>query len=219
MKMKMRPILLLLFISSVLNLCFAQSQSQLGITVEKCVGDTSIFTVDSGDLSCEDGYCMWGSKGTVSGTYTIGSSLSTTSPVVTASLFGLSFFNHTVDICDGGKVSNDNGSYCPTVGTYEFNTDIDLPGSPNSWYVRFSSWLSLTVAVDVDFGDATVDCYLKIEGYNPYNYTNASMVVSSAVLIVGLFAYKRNKHRRVLSKDDFEDPKGNFVEMSGVESC
>jgi len=190
----------------------ALAGSQIQVSIKKCTGDTDYFKVDSASLSC-DSYCTWGSKATIAGNYTIGNTLSTTEPVIAASLWGATFFNGTVDICDG-DVSNDNGDECPDVGTYEFYTTTGLPGSPSSWYNTFSSYLSMTVVTSIDFGDASVQCYIQAEGQNMSSYS--SMIIGSAVIALGLFTFNRRSRRRAITVEELEgaSPSTRFVEMA-----
>lgn len=196
----------------------ALADSQFKVSVKKCTGDTDYFKVDKASLSC-DSSCTWGSEATIVGTYTIGNTLSTVEPVITASLWGASLFNDTVDICHG-DVSNDYGDECPDVGTYEFYTTTDLPGSPSSWYKKFSSWLSLKVVTSIDFGDTSVQCNIHVEGQNMSSYS--SMIIGSAVIALGLFSFNRRSRHRAITLEELEGPEiegtapsTGFVKMSG----
>ena len=189
---------------------------ELSVSVSQCKGDTGIFSIDSLYMAC-DSYCTWGSDATFTGSYTIGDTLSTDSPIITAKIWGTAAFNDTVDICDNGKVYNDNGEYCPDAGTYAFETTTEVPGSPNSWYSSFASWLSFTVYATFDFGDAVVTCDIKIEGQN-YAANSSYIMSASALMLAGaVFGLRLKKRRRLVTANEeggHEEPATHFVEMT-----
>eukprot|EP00551_Chaetoceros_affinis_P014201 CAMPEP_0203693028 /NCGR_PEP_ID=MMETSP0091-20130426/5067_1 /ASSEMBLY_ACC=CAM_ASM_001089 /TAXON_ID=426623 /ORGANISM="Chaetoceros affinis, Strain CCMP159" /LENGTH=210 /DNA_ID=CAMNT_0050564009 /DNA_START=1 /DNA_END=633 /DNA_ORIENTATION=+ len=180
------------------------SASALIVSVKQCTGDIDLFNLNYIGITCED-YCTWGSEGTFTGNYTIGDSgVSTEYPVVSASIWGSNIYNNTADICDNGNVYNDNGSYCPDAGTYQYSRATTLPGNPSSWYSSFLSWLSFTVYMSFDFGDAVTECEISITGKN-YGYSSSScMIVGSTMLFVGvgLLVRKMKCRRRIVSEDD-----------------
>ncbi len=191
----------------------------LVVSVKQCSGDTDSFDLDYLAITCEDqGYCTWGSEGTFTGSYTLGDGVSTSYPIVTASIWGSNVYNDTVDICDNGNMYNDNGNYCPDAGTYQYSTAATLPGNPSSWYSSFSSWVTFTVYASFDFGDTVTECQISISGKN-YDYSSSYMIVGSTMLLVGLYAL-RMKGRRIIVSEDDDNAENNldkrFVEMVSV---
>ena len=189
---------------------------ELSVSVSQCQGDTNTFSIDYVTISCDD-YCTWGSEATFSGSYTIGNSLSTESPVITAKVWGMTSFDDTVDICDNGNVYNDNGDYCPDIGTYGFITSTTVPGSPSSWYATFATWLSFTVYTTFDFGDAVVVCEVNVEGQNYASSSSSYIISGSALMFVGIVAALRMKNRRRIistGEDNGNESATHFVEMT-----
>jgi hypothetical protein len=187
----------------------------LSVSVQQCTGDTDTFSIDYLSITCDD-YCTWGSDGTFTGSYTLGDNVSTDSPVISAKIWGVTAYNETVDICDNGNIYNAYGSYCPDAGTYQYVANTELPGSPNSWYTTFSTWVSFIAYTTIDFGDAVVVCQIKIEGQNYDSSSSSYMIAGSTMLFVGFAAFRMKKRRVVATEDEQE---GNeyatrFVEMT-----
>jgi hypothetical protein len=196
---------------------FVPSARALSVAVQQCTGDTGTFSIDYLAITCED-YCDWGSDGTFTGSYTIGSTLSTETPVISANIWNVEVYNETIDICDNGNVYNSYGDYCPNTGTYQYVANTELPGSPNSWYSTFSGWLSFFVYITFDFGDAVVQCKVKIEGQSSGSSSSSYMIAGSSVLLAGLAVF-RMKRRRTIVLNDEEAESGSgtrFVEMAVV---
>lgn len=194
-------------------LCLGHSfaDSKVGLYKKKCVGDTDIFDINYASISCY-GECTFGSTGTFYATYTIGDELSTTEPFVTVKAFNVEAYNDTVDICNDGTISNKNGYYCPSIGTYSFHTPMTLPGSGDSIYSKLSFWWTMSAYARFDFDDAEVVCQFKIEG----RYTRASQNIfgGSAILLVGFFTLRTR--RRIIVKEKQSDPieiDSRFVKM------
>ena len=188
----------------------------MSVNITQCTGDTDIFTVDSVSVSCDDDDCGWGSDATFYGSYTIGDTLSTDSPIITAKIWGMDLYDDTVDICNGGSVYNDNGDYCPDTGTYDFLATSELP-----WYFRFTFWMSSTVYTTFDFGDVVVTCDVKIEAstYSSSSSSSTSYIMSaSALMITGVvFGLRIKKRRRLVTANEeggHEEPATHFVEMT-----
>ncbi len=127
-------------------------------------------------------------------------------------------FNRQVDICDNGSIYNSYGSYCPDSGKYKYVAHTELPGSPNSWYTSFTSWLSFVVYITFDFGDAVTYCEVQIEGQNNASSSSSYLIAGSTMLFVGIVAF-RSKKRRIIASEDKQDENQyaeRFVEMSGI---
>jgi len=183
------------------------ADKQFSVISTQCTGDTDYFTVDS--VSC-DSYCTWGSKGNISGSYTILTAPSTDTPVITASLLKVKFFDDTVDICHGA--TDTYGNACPDAGTYAFETQLRLPGSPSSWYSNVS-WPSITVPVTLDFGDANVTCKIRVKGTSKSS-SYSSMILGSAVVVLGAVAFKRRKRHIAITKEELEGTDSSFLAMA-----
>ncbi len=178
----------------------ALGDSQLSVNLKSCSGDTQMFTVVSAGIIC-DNYCTWGSEASLQGTYSIGYyGLDNESPLITASAWGITVFNRTVDICDNGHVSSSSGSTCPASGSYTFSTHARLPNAPtNSWVSSFASYISISVVTDIDFGDDFVQCSFVVSG-STYNNSSAYFI-SGAILFSGLMAFGMAKRRRRIATE------------------
>jgi hypothetical protein len=203
----------------------AHAAQELRVWVDECTGDTDVFVIDYLTITCED-YCTWGSNGTYDGSYTLGEDVSTETPVVTNKIWGLRRFNDTVDICEDGSVYNDDGDRCPEAGTYGYETEAILPGSPNSWYAWIASWMTVTVHSTIDFGDAVVVCKIKIKGMkyaeeeDSSSYSSTYMIAGSSMVFLGFAAAFNWKKRRIVVAGDgngreqlVDEPATRFVEM------
>ncbi len=182
---------------------FALGDSQLSVNLKSCSGDTQTFKVVSAGMNC-DNYCTWGSEANFQGTYSIGYyGLENAYPRITASAWGMTVFNGTVDICDNGHVSSSSGSTCPATGSYTFSTHADLPNAP-SWVSSFASYISVTLVTDIDFGDDYVQCSFAVSGRN-YNNSSAYFI-SGAILFSGLMAFGIVKRRRrIVTEGDIRE--------------
>ena len=221
----------LLFLCTILNTPPSTHAAQeLRVWVDECTGDTDTFIIDYLTITCED-YCTWGSNGTYDGSYTLGEDVATETPIVTNKIWGLTRFNDTVDICDEGSVSNDDGDRCPDAGTYGYETEASLPGSPNSWYSWIASWMTVTVHSTIDFGDAVVVCKIKIKGMkyeqeeeDSSSYSSSYMIAgSSTVMFLGFAAAFNLKKRGIVVAGDgdgreqlVDEPATRFVEMPNM---
>lgn len=192
----------------------------LSVNLKRCTGDTSAFKVESVSLSCDDGPCSWGNTATISGNYTLGDNVATESPLVSASIWGIKFFNDTVDICDDGTVSNSDGDICPSAGSYEYIVDAELPGF--SWLDPWLSWFNMGVSTTFDFGNATVTCELQVAS-NDSNKSYSTMIIGSVAIGSALIIFKMKNRRTVLTRREFEmenepksdyEPSTHFVEMT-----
>ncbi len=144
---------------------------------------------------------------------------------MTNKIWGLRRFNDTVDICEDGSVYNDDGDRCPEAGTYGYETEASLPGSPNSWYAWIASWMTVTVHSTIDFGDAVVVCKIKIKGMkyeeeDASSYSSTYMIAGSSMVFLGFAAAFNWKKRRIVVAGDgngreqlVDEPATRFVEM------
>lgn len=180
-----------------------------------------MFKVESVDLSCEDGPCHWGSDATISGNYTFVDEVATQTPVVSASIWGINVYNDTVDVCDGGVVSNSNGDYCPSPGTYEYFVETELPGF--SWLKSITSWFSIVVSTSFDFGNATVVCDVKVAANGSSSSNYSAMIVGSAAIGSAFVIFRMRNRRSVMTKLEYEreneppvghEPSTHFIEMT-----
>ncbi len=203
------------------------AQQELAVDVKQCVGDTDTFKIDYLTIVCDD-YCTWGSNGTYYGTYTLGDNVTTQTPVITNKMWGVTQFSEAVDICvgaDGDNVENENGDVCPDAGTYDYETEASLPGSPSSWYSFFGSWIRVTVYSTIDFGDAVVDCQISIKGMSSGQASSNSesfMYTSwSAMMVLGVAAFRMRRRRVIVTEDTDNDGPENvsavrFIEMTSA---
>jgi hypothetical protein len=198
-------LLLILYLSPIF------ADSKLSVYKKKCTGNTEMFDINYASISCYGG-CTFGSEGSFSATFTIGDELLTTSPFVTARIFNIEAYNDTIDICNDGQLSNDNGYYCPSVGKYSIHNPTTLPGSKDSLYSKYWPWLAFSAYATFDFGDAEVECQFKVEG----RYTNASqsIVSGSIILLLGIFSVRVRKRRLVdKAQQESRTSSSYFVEM------
>ena len=195
----------------------AEKKYIVSVELIECTGDTDVFNIDYLSVTCED-YCTWGSEGNVTGAYTLGNYLPTDFPEVTFTVWGMTGFDETVDICDNRTVSNDNGDYCPTNGTYYYYDNLELPGKPETWWAIFLSWFTLraTEHLNFDFGEAVIECKVKIEGGNN-GFFSFAFVGSVAVFWVAVVSRRTNRRYivtdAVKQKESNEEPQTRFVEM------
>ena len=205
------------FLGYLLLLCIphALAESDLTITLQQCEGSTDAFTLDAVSMTCDDGICSGGSDTTINGTFTIGDSLYTSSPLVTVTLwqFSSAVYNGTVDIC-GGTVESSDGYYCPDAATYSFITGSAIP-----WYASIITWLNISVWVTFDFGgDQEVVCQLIVEGQEDSSSSSSYMIAGSAILFVGIAAFGMRKRRRIVTEGELleDGPATRFIEMNSA---
>eukprot|EP00557_Chaetoceros_sp_GSL56_P010795 CAMPEP_0176480592 /NCGR_PEP_ID=MMETSP0200_2-20121128/2360_1 /TAXON_ID=947934 /ORGANISM="Chaetoceros sp., Strain GSL56" /LENGTH=183 /DNA_ID=CAMNT_0017876723 /DNA_START=239 /DNA_END=790 /DNA_ORIENTATION=+ len=170
-------------------------------------------------MSCEDGPCSWGSSATVSGSYTLGDEIATQTPTVSAYTMGFNFFNDTVDICDGGSVSNSSdGDKCPSAGTYDYIIETELPGY--SWLDSWMAWFSISISTTFDFGNAEVTCKVKVKSTQSNN-SYSTMLIGSVAVGSALIIFRMKRRRNVATRSELEnepkpdhEPSTHFVEMT-----
>ncbi len=186
------------------------ADSQFQVYKHKCTGDTDMFDIKYASISCYGG-CHYGSDGTFSATFTIGDDISTSSPYVTVKVLNIETYNGTVDICNDGTLSNADGYYCPSPGTYSTHRSTSIPGSKDSLYSKYWPWLVFSVYATFDFdGDAEVECQFKVEG--KYTYSSGSIFSGSALLFIGAYSTRMRRKRRIACESP-DTPSACFIEM------
>lgn len=173
------------------------------VVYKRSQGDTSFVKMDSATVTCDgSSYCTWGSTAQVSGVFTIGTNLSSsTSEIITR---GFGYRNTTydeVDICDYVD-SSLYGSECPAAGTYGFSTEVTIPeGVKESWYTSFleNTFGKFELKFIFEDDDASVKCIFRL--FTENSRRNRNRMNAGALLFVGAAAaaFGAKKRRRIVT--------------------
>lgn len=166
--------------------------------------DSASVSIDT--FACDgENVCSMGTKLETSGSITFNSDVPESSCVsVKACLYGASFLCRSysleeVNLCNELQLTSEDGTECPTAGTYSFSNSLNIP---NFNFNLGSGW-SVTAFVDVvdcDSQETFTSCSGSFNAITSSNTnTTASFVNYSAVGVVALGAavalFERQRRR------------------------